>query len=309
MLIRRFAPRIIAIFSRYSSRVYVRAIARNTSVDPLCTGRCTCSQIPGTRLDRFHNISPKIPRVRCRKSHTPYPRHFRHRHQQFRKPHPSRARVRIRIHRLPQQLHFRVPHIRNLPHFFQYRRACPAPLRPSRKRHHAIRTSLVAPLDYRQIRPPRIVPPRHFRLKRFVRIRLQPCHPPLPCLQLRQQLRQFPVTRRSANQAHPRRARKNLFAFLLRHASQHPNNLALFLFANRTPPAAKISSARPSLLSSKCYTKSPPPVPAIPPACIPAPAAPQPPSPSHARSSGTQTSPNKTSRGVPGTVISLAPNP
>jgi len=37
----RFAPRIMAILSKYSSREYVRCIARSTRDDPDCTGKCT----------------------------------------------------------------------------------------------------------------------------------------------------------------------------------------------------------------------------------------------------------------------------
>src|SRR5260370_10371822 len=43
--VRRLALRIMAIFPRYSSREYVRCIARNTRVDPDCTGKCTWLQI------------------------------------------------------------------------------------------------------------------------------------------------------------------------------------------------------------------------------------------------------------------------
>ena len=48
MLISRFAALIHAMRSRYHSRVYSRAIAFSTSLDPLCTGRCTWSQSVGT---------------------------------------------------------------------------------------------------------------------------------------------------------------------------------------------------------------------------------------------------------------------
>jgi len=47
MAISRLAPRIMAIFSRYSPREYVRCIALSTFVEPDCTGKCTWSQIFG----------------------------------------------------------------------------------------------------------------------------------------------------------------------------------------------------------------------------------------------------------------------
>ncbi len=137
----------------------------------------------------------------------------------------SLLKSRGRIHRLAQQLHFRIPRLRNLSHFLQHRIARAAALRPARERHHAIRASLVAAFNDCQIRAPRIVAPRHRRFERFVRIGIESGHALVPCLDPRQQLRQFPVTRRPAHQADPRRALENSFAFLLRHATEHPDDL------------------------------------------------------------------------------------
>ena len=50
---------------------------------------------------------------------------------------------------------------------------------------------------------------------------------PLPYFKLRQHFRQVAVAGRSAYERDMRRALKNLFAFLLRHASQHAKLLAL----------------------------------------------------------------------------------
>ncbi len=51
----------------------------------------------------------------------------------------------------------------------------------------------------------------------------------LPGFELRQHLRQLPVRRRPGNQRNMRRPLKNLFAFLLCHASQDAKRLALRL--------------------------------------------------------------------------------
>src|SRR5439155_19322935 len=48
--------------------------------------------------------------------------------------------------------------------------------------------------------------------------------------QSREHIRQFAVTCRTTDQPHPRRALENLFAFLLRHAAQHSDDLAFALF-------------------------------------------------------------------------------
>ena len=47
MLISRLAALIQAMRSRYQSRVYSRAMALRTAVEPDCTGRCTWSQSVG----------------------------------------------------------------------------------------------------------------------------------------------------------------------------------------------------------------------------------------------------------------------
>ena len=76
-----------------------------------------------------------------------------------------------------------------------------------------------------------------------------------PASSSRQHLRQLPVTRRPANQTHPRRALENPLALLLRHAPEHPNNLPARP-APDIPPAAKTPSAPPSPECCKCCTKS-----------------------------------------------------
>src|SRR5579863_7372644 len=105
----------------------------------------------------------------------------------------------------------------------------PRSLRPSCKRHNAIRASLVATFDDRQKRAPRIVAPRNLRFECLVRVGIESGDAPIPFLKLRNQLRQLPVARRTANQAYPRRAFEYLFAFLLRQTSQHTDDLTVFL--------------------------------------------------------------------------------
>src|SRR6266566_3684359 len=106
-------------------------------------------------------------------------------------------------------------------------RARPAALRPSRVRHHAVGTGFVTTFDNRQVGPERIVASRDFGLKRLVRVGIESGHPPIPCFELREERGQFAVARRAAHQAHPRRALKDFFTFLLCDAPQHSNHFSV----------------------------------------------------------------------------------
>ncbi len=73
----------------------------------------------------------------------------------------------------------------------------------------------------------RIVAPRERRVERFVGIEAQARDAPVAGLELHQHLRQLRVAGRSRNQADVRRFLENLLAFLLRHAADHGEDLAL----------------------------------------------------------------------------------
>src|SRR5712691_2792386 len=124
------------------------------------------------------------------------------------------------MHALPQQLYFGVTEIGELADFGQHGGAGAAALRPARKRNDAVRALFVAALDNREIGAPGIVAPGDFGLKCLVRVRIQPGHPAVPRLQLRQKFGQLAVARRATDQADPRRALEDLLAFLLRYASE-----------------------------------------------------------------------------------------
>src|SRR5437899_13065943 len=93
--------------------------------------------------------------------------------QQLRETHPSWRWIGVRIDRLPEKLNFGVAQVRELPDFPQNRIARAATLRAPRVRHDAVRAGFVAAFDDGQVRAPGIVAPRHFGLKRFVRVRSQ----------------------------------------------------------------------------------------------------------------------------------------
>src|SRR5262249_35282984 len=80
---------------------------------------------------------------------------------------------------------------------------------------------------------------RHFGLECLLSIGVQPRDTPVSLLQLREQLRQFPVARRPAYQAPPRRSLEDALAFLLRHASEHTDDFALVLLLPEFPEPRK----------------------------------------------------------------------
>src|SRR5204863_8678499 len=112
-----------------------------------------------------------------------------------------------------------------------------AALATARERPSAASARLIAALDNCQGGSPGIVPARHLRLKSLVGVRIQPGDALIPRFQFREHLRQLAVTCRTANQTHPRCALEYLFAFLLRHATQHSDDLAFaLLFPEFTEP-------------------------------------------------------------------------
>src|SRR5687767_10892490 len=96
-----------------------------------------------------------------------------------------------------------------------------AALGSAAKWHDTIGTGLVASLDDRNIRAVRIVPPRHRRLERVLRIETQPGDALVPCLDLNQQLPELVIARRPTYQTDVRRAVEDLLAFLLRYTAEH----------------------------------------------------------------------------------------
>ena len=73
----------------------------------------------------------------------------------------------------------------------------------------------------------RIVAAGERRIEGFVRIQAEPGDAAIAGLELHQHFGQPRVAGRAGHQADVRRALENLLAFLLRHASQHAEDLAL----------------------------------------------------------------------------------
>ena len=227
-LMGRRAARIMAIFSRYSSRVYVRCIARRIRVDPDCTGQVDVIAQLGHGIDGLDDVPAEISRMGRREAHAANSRHRSHRHQKLRETHPlavSRASGSlIGVDRLPEKLNFRIARVGQFANLFQNRRARAAALRPSRVRDDAVGAGLVAAFDDGQVGAKRIVAPGHFRLERFVGIGVEAHHAAISRFEFRDEFRQLAVTRRAADQTHPGRALEDFFAFLLRDAAQNADD-------------------------------------------------------------------------------------
>ena len=144
------------------------------------------------------------------------------------------CRIFIGIHVLAEQLNFGVSQVRHLARFCQHRIRGPAALLATRKGHNAVGAKLVAAFDDRDVSAMGIRARREFGFKALVGLRGRSSPGSLalvfpPPSNLHQHLWQVAVRRRSAHQRHMRRALENLFAFLLRHAPEHAELLALRL--------------------------------------------------------------------------------
>ena len=151
-----------------------------------------------------------------------------HRRQQFREG-LLPCRIFVGIHVLAQQLDFGVAKIGHLPGFGQNGVRTPAAFLAAGKRDHAVGAELVAAFDDGDVAAMRIGAGSEFGLEAFVGFAVVKPGRALPCFDLNQHLRQIAVRRRAAYQRNIRRALENLLAFLLRHAAQHAELLALLL--------------------------------------------------------------------------------
>jgi hypothetical protein len=178
-----------------------------------------------------HYVTRKVSRMRRSEPDPPNPRQLSHRNQQLRERHPS-GRIAIRVHILPKKLDLGITQIHHLPRLNHHRSRGPAPLLPTRIRHHAIRTELIA-VNNRDVPAMRVRPRRKLRLKRQIRLPvIEPRNPLLTRLQPSQHIRQIAIRRRSRHQRHIRRLLKDPLALLLRHTplwrtSAHPAPLVL----------------------------------------------------------------------------------
>src|SRR5215831_1115706 len=176
----------------------------------------------------FHNVTPEIPRVRRCKADTLDSGNVSHRHQQLGKA-LLRIGIAVRVHVLPEQLNLRVAEVVKLTRFSNNRRRCPAALLAPRKWHHAIGAEFVAALDDRDVSAMRIGPGGVLGFEAVIGLTIVQSGGATSRLDLHEHLWQVPVRGRSADHRDVRRPLKNLLAFLLSHAADHAELLALFL--------------------------------------------------------------------------------
>src|SRR5579872_6962012 len=180
-------------------------------------------------IDRLDNVPPKISGMRGRKPNSPDAGNLAHCSQQF-SERLLPCRIFVRIHILSQQLNFGIAEVGHLPSFRQYRIRRPAALLAARERDYAVGAELVATFNDGDVSAMRVGARRELSLEAFVSFAVvQSGDTLLPCFNLDQHFRQVSIRRRAADQRNIRRALENLFAFLLRYASQHAEALALLI--------------------------------------------------------------------------------
>src|ERR1035438_10202892 len=135
--------------------------------------------------------------------------------------------VAVAVHVLPEKLDFRVAGFGQAARFGHYAFAGAAAFRPAREGHHAIGARLVAAFDDGDVGAMRIVAAGERRIEGFVSIQAEAGDVAIARLKLHQHFGEPGVAGGACHQADVRRALENLFALLLRHASQHPEDLAL----------------------------------------------------------------------------------
>ena len=199
-----------------------------------------------TGVDRVHDVTPEIPWMRSGEAYAPDAGDFPDGSQQFRKSLFS-IRIAIRIYVLPEELNLAVTEVRHLAGFGEYRVRSPAALFATGERDNAVGAEFIATFNDRDVSAVRIAAGSKFRLKALVGLAIveagdanqvprcasQVAGPRIrqksaPCtLQLRQHVGQFSIRGGATDQRDVRRALENFFAFLLSHAAQDSEFLAL----------------------------------------------------------------------------------
>ena len=191
------------------------------------------------RINGFHNIVPKVPRMRGREPHPAYSGNLSNGSQQLRKRLFFR-RIPIRVYVLAEQLNLAIAKIGHLPGLGEHGLRCPAAFLAAGKRHHAVGTELVASLDDRDVAAVRIGAGGKLGLETLIGLAVVETgntnqaadHSPglifrNPSFELCEHLGQIPIGSRPAHQRDMRRTLKDLLAFLLRDASEHAESLSL----------------------------------------------------------------------------------
>ena len=106
-------------------------------------------------------------------------------------------------------------------------------------RHHAVGAGVIAAFDDSQIGAKRIVAPRDIGFESFVGIEIETHHAAAARFDLGDKFGQLAVACRSADETDPRRALENVFAFLLRQASEHADDFICSRLPRHSPRREK----------------------------------------------------------------------
>ncbi len=161
------------------------------------------------------------------KPHAPQPADSRHRVQQVGETASRARRIAVAVYVLAQKLNLGAAAPGQSRHFVQNRPRRAAAFRTPGERHHAIGTTLTATFHDGDVGAVRIIAARVGRLESLPGIDGKSRDTPLAGFQFGEQLRQAIITGRAAHQADVRSAFEDSLAFLLRHAPQHGEHLAL----------------------------------------------------------------------------------
>ena len=139
---------------------------------------------------------------------------------------------------MPEQLDLRISQIRHLSSLGQHRFRSSAAFFSTRKRDHAVGAKLVASFNDGDVPAMRVGAGREFGFEALVSLAVIESRDAnwrrgsgrgLPCFELHQHAGQVSIRCGPADQRHMRCSLENLFALLLRHASQHSEFLTLRL--------------------------------------------------------------------------------
>ena len=213
-------------FEIFVARVGAAAWRAGSRVEPDCTGKMNVIAKRG-RASMASTIS-RVKSLGCevvkRTRRMPFDRGDRHAASPT-KLNLRGAGIAIGIDGLAEQLDFGVARRRQgVATSASTGLAGAAALRPARVRHNAVGAGVVAALDDREVGAEGIIAARDFRFEGFVRVEIEAHHAAPAGFELRREVRKLAIAGRAADQADPRRALENVFAFLLREAAEHADD-------------------------------------------------------------------------------------
>ncbi len=139
----------------------------------------------------------------------------------------ARRRIAIGIYGLAEQLDFGVARVGEAASFGEDGIARAAAFGPARVRHYAVGAGIVAAFDDGDVGAQKIIAARDFGFESFVGVEIEAGDAAAAGFELRDQLGEFAVAGGAADQADPRSAFENFFAFLLGEAAEHADDFAV----------------------------------------------------------------------------------